>query len=42
MMNGLTINEKKSLYNQERVDFLGFTIDGRGILADIVLINEMK
>lgn len=29
--NNLTINEKKSKYCQDSVDFLGFTIDGQGI-----------
>lgn len=30
--NGLTINEEKSCYGQEKVNFLGLTLDGEGIL----------
>jgi len=40
-INHLTINEEKSLYNQEKVDFLGFTIDGRGILPTKEKISDI-
>lgn len=30
--NGLTVNEAKSCHGQEKIDFLGFTLDGEGIL----------
>lgn len=40
--NNLTINEEKSMYNQTSVDFLGFTIDGTGILPMKTKISDIK
>lgn len=46
--NNLTVNEDKSEYDQTKVDFLGFTIDGTGILpmekkiSDIQLFERPK
>ena len=40
--NTLTINEAKSEYDQTQVDFLGFTIDGRGILPMKKKISDIK
>lgn len=40
--NNLTINEEKSVYNQTSVNFLGFTIDGSGILPMINKISDIK
>ena len=40
--NNLTINEEKSMYNRESVEFLGFTIDGSGILPTKQKISDIK
>lgn len=40
--NNLTINTKKSMYNQSSIDFLGFTIDGTGILPTEAKITDIK
>lgn len=40
--NNLTINEGKSTYNQQIVEFLGFTIDGTGILPAKQKISDIK
>lgn len=40
--NNLTINEAKSVYNQTSVDFLGFKIDGSGILPTSNKISDIK
>lgn len=40
--NNLTINEKKSVYNQTSVDFLGFNIDGAGILPTSNRITDIQ
>lgn len=40
--NNLTINENKSVYNQTSVEFLGFDIDGSGILPMNNKISDIK
>lgn len=46
--HNLTINEEKSTYNQRTVEFVGFTLDGSGILptpkkiSDIMRFEEPK
>lgn len=40
--NNLTINEAKSLYNQQKVEFLGFIIDGSGILPMSKKITDIS
>lgn len=41
--NNLTVNETKSHYNQQKVEFLGFKIDGTGILpADKKISDILK
>lgn len=40
--NNLTVNEEKSKYDQMTVDFLGFTIDGSGILPMQKKISDIK
>lgn len=40
--NNLTVNEEKSVYDQATVDFLGFTIDGSGILPTQKKISDIK
>lgn len=40
--NCLTINEDKSVYNKTTVDFLGFTIDGSGILPTKKKLSDIK
>ncbi|XP_053686360.1 uncharacterized protein K02A2.6-like [Sabethes cyaneus] len=42
LKNNLTINEKKSVYNKISVDFLGFTIDGSGILPTYNKISDIR
>lgn len=39
--NNLSINETKSLYNQQTVEFLGFIIDGSGILPTKKKISDI-
>lgn len=40
--NNLTINEEKSVYNQTSVEFLGFDIDGSGILPTGNKISDIR
>lgn len=40
--HNLTINEEKSRYDQQSVDFLGFTIDGSGIVPTQQKISDIK
>lgn len=46
--NCLTVNEEKSTYNKNTIDFLGLTLDGQGILpmrkklSDIMLFRKPK
>ncbi|XP_038106632.1 uncharacterized protein K02A2.6-like [Culex quinquefasciatus] len=40
--NNLTINEDKSVYDQQSVEFLGFTIDGSGILPTDKKISDIR
>lgn len=40
--NNLTVNESKSEYSKQKVDFLGFTIDGTGILPSQDKISDIK
>lgn len=42
LRNNLTINQKKSKYDQESVEFLGFTIDGKGITPTQKKISDIK
>lgn len=40
-LNNLTINEEKSMYDQTSIDFLGFTLNGCGILPMERKISEI-
>ncbi|XP_058125134.1 uncharacterized protein K02A2.6-like [Anopheles ziemanni] len=39
--HNLTVNEEKSSYNQTKVDFVGFSLDGKGILPTQGKISEI-
>lgn len=40
--NNLTVNEEKSEYDRTTLDFLGFTIDGSGIMPKMSKISEIS
>lgn len=40
--NNLSINEAKSEFNKEKVNFLGFTIDGKGVLPLKEKVEEVQ
>lgn len=40
--NNLEINEEKSAYEKTSIEFLGFTLDGKGILPNPNKISDIK